>query len=104
MIRMQHHDDVGAELERLQITGLLVSAVAAVLDMDHHRQTERTRNVHRLVLADIIDEDNIRYEILWNVIVGLLQRFGGIIRWQDNDDARTLVHLVKCTPSPTGRG
>src|SRR2546426_64622 len=44
MVGMEHYDDVGAELERLQITGLLISAISSVLDVNHNGQTDGARN------------------------------------------------------------
>ena len=104
MVRMQHNDDIRPKLECFQITGLLVAAVAAILDVDHYRQAQGPRYINSLILTDIVDEDDIRDEILRNVRIGLFQRFGGVVGRQDNDDSRTFVHGVSVHPLPLGEG
>ena len=44
VVRMDHHDDVRAALERLGVAGLLVPAVAAVLRVDDVVQPELVRD------------------------------------------------------------
>ena len=104
MIGMQHDDNVGSQPERLQITGFLVSAVAAILDVDDHGQAKRARHIDGLVLAHIVDEDDTGNEVFGNVRIRPLQCFSSVVCRQDNDDSRRVIHDVSVHLRPRGVG
>jgi hypothetical protein len=89
---MQHHDDVGAELEGAVVAGLLVAAVAEVLAMDDDLEAEPAGDVDGLVPGHVVDQDHVVDQVLRHVGVRPLERLGGVVRGHDDHDARRLRH------------
>ena len=55
VIRMDHHDDVRAEMQRRAIAGLLIAAVADVPLVGHDERSEPSGERDGLVGAGIVD-------------------------------------------------
>ena len=74
VVGVEHHDDVGAGLQRRVVARLLVAAVAPVLGMDDHVEAELAGDVDGLVL-DTSSTRMIRsIEVVRDVGVGALER------------------------------
>src|SRR6185437_9468513 len=58
------------------------------------RKAQRAGDIHGLVPADVVDQDDIRDYIFGNVRIGFLQRFRRIICGQDDNNPRTWLHDV----------
>ena len=96
MIGVQHDHDVGTLLERFEIAGLLIASVPAVLNVNDHGQPERARHLDRLVLAHVVDENNLGDLVPGNVGVGLFERLGRVVSGQDDDNAPSRLSIVRC--------
>src|SRR4051794_19930204 len=83
---MKHHHEVGPGLERLDITGLLVAAIALVLAVKNNAQPELARHLRSGVGGKIIDDNTLLNDAGRNFAKGLLQGPARIVGWHDDDD------------------
>ena len=84
-VGVQHHHDVGVALERLQVTGLLVAAVADVVRVPDDVQRQPARDLDRLVGGLVVDEDDLVDPLAGDRRVGLLERARGVARRHHHD-------------------
>ena len=92
VVGVEHHDDVGAGLERRVVARLLVAAVAPVLRVDDDVEAEVPGDVDGLVLRHVVDEDDLVDDVVRDVGVGALERQGRVVGGHDDDDALSLGH------------
>ena len=86
-VRVQHHDDVRAHVERLPVTGLLVAAIAEVALMPDHVEPERGGDADSCVGARVIDQEDPIGLSLGNIRDDLDQRLRRPIRGQHDHTA-----------------
>ncbi len=101
---MDHDHDVGAATQRLEIARLLVAAVAAVLDVHDNLEPEALGNVDRIVVADIVDQDDFVDDIHRQTAIGRFEGARGVVRGHDDDDPGALFHGGRDNPFPPWRG
>jgi hypothetical protein len=88
---MDHHDDVGASLQRFAITGGLIAAVAVVGVVDERRQPKTRGDRRRVVAARIVHQ---------NPLVDGVRQFGDgrsegarrVVRRQHHREALSVDH------------
>ena len=109
VVGVEHHDDVGAPLERPVVAGLLVAAVAQVLAVDDDLEAELAGDLDGLVLRHVVDEDHVVDEVVRDVGVRPLERLGRVVGGHDDDDlggarawAATLPARTAAAPPRSG--
>src|SRR5581483_8080486 len=58
VIRVNHHDDVGATGQGFAVAGFLVAAVAPIAWMGNDRQAHLPSDAYRLIFAAVVHQDN----------------------------------------------
>ena len=96
IVGMEQDDDLGAVLERPQVAGLLVAAVAAVALVDVGGDAQPARQRGRAVRAGVVDEDQLVRHAAGDVRHRLGERRLGLIGRQRDCD---LWHMAG---DPTG--
>ena len=86
VVGVEHHDDVGAGLQRRVVARLLVAAVAPVLGVDDDVEAELAGDVDGLVARHVVDEDDLVDEVVRDVGVRPLERPRGVVGGHDDDD------------------
>ena len=89
---MQHHDDVGAEAQRLGVAGLLVAAVAAVALVHERVQAEPPGDLDGVVVARVVGDHDRVHEVQRDLAVGLLDRARGVVGRHHDDDLLAVEH------------
>ena len=82
---MEHHNDVGASLERLDVAGLLVAAVTLVFLMKENAEAELARHFDRGIGRNVIDHDAFVDAVARDVAKRLLERPAGIVSRHDHN-------------------
>ena len=100
VVRVEHHDDVGARTQRRVVARLLVAAVAAVLAVDDDLEAQLPGDLDRLVLRHVVDEDHVVDEVVGDVGIRPLEGAGRVVRGHDDDDPG----LVRHPPRVAGAG
>jgi len=86
IVGVQHDDDVGAHLEGTVVAGLLVSAVSAILLVNRDVESEVVRDVDRLILRHVVDQNDVVNDVVRNVVVGPFERECRVVgRHHDHD-------------------
>lgn len=74
VVGVQHHHDVGAQLQGLVVAAFLVAAVAGVLFMHHDvADADALGFVHGAVGAVVVHEHHLIHEVEGDLVVGLLE-------------------------------
>ena len=94
VIRVQHDHDIRVTAQCLNVAALLVTAVPLVLHVDHHVQTKLSGNLDRVVLADVIDQDNLIHHFMWDVAVRLLQCLGRVVGRHHHHNFQVFASLI----------
>ena len=92
---MEHDDDVGPVLERFEVASLLITTVAAVMPMRDDLQPQPPGNLDRVILAHIVDEDDVVDDVLREIAIGPLKCLRGIVGRHGHDNRRFL-HRATC--------
>ena len=74
IIRVDHHDDIGAGVQRLAVAGLLVGAVAVVAVVNEQLQAQFARDAGGFVFAAVVDQDHQVHHVVRQVGIGHVQR------------------------------
>src|SRR5579872_1558422 len=100
---MEHDHNVGAQLQRLVITGFLVAAVTPVLIVpDDVPDAQFAGHGYRPVAAVIIHQHDLVHDLERDLGVGLKQGQFSIIGGKDNDQLFTFNHTIsKIEGKPT---
>jgi hypothetical protein len=95
----QHHDDVGAPVERVEVARLLVAAVPDVVRVPDDPQAEPLGDLQRLVGGVVVHEQDLVDPLGRDRPDRRLQRRRGVARRHDDRDllARTFAHLRAST-------
>src|SRR5437867_974771 len=101
---MDHHHDVGATAQRFEIARLLVTTIAPVLDVHHDLEAQSLGYVDRVVVADVVDQDDFIDNVHRQTAIGCLEGACGVVRGHDNDDPGALFHGGRDIPFPPWRG
>ena len=88
VVGMDHHDDVGAPLERRPVARLLVCPVAPVARVDDDVDPETARDLDRPVPGRVVHEDDVVHEVLRDVVVRLLEGPLRVVSGHDDGDAQ----------------
>ena len=59
IIRVDHHDDIRAVLQRILVTSLLIAAIHAILRMNDDRQAHLSCDGDGVVRAAVVDENDL---------------------------------------------
>ena len=84
-VGVEHHDDVGVALERLEVARLLVAAVADVVRVPDDVQRQLARELDGVVGRGVVDEDDLVDPRLGDAVDGRLERLGGVARGHHDD-------------------
>jgi hypothetical protein len=88
IVRMKHDDDLGTDLESTVIACLLVAAVPAVLLVDDDVEAQVLRDFDRLVLGNVVDQDDVIHQVVRDIVVRALERLGGVVGGHHDGDRR----------------
>src|SRR5215831_4044895 len=83
---MQHDDDVGPAFQGDPVAGLLVSAVTFVFAMRDGKDAKLPCHLQRIVLARVIDKDDVVDHVRRNFPKGHFERPPRIVGGQHNAD------------------
>ena len=86
IVRVDHHDDLGAALERFAVAGLLVAAVAEVALVDDDRESQLLGQRHGAVLRAVVDQDHLVDRAFRDVLDRLLKGLFRVVRGHHHDD------------------
>ena len=89
---MDHDDDVRAALERDRVAGLLVAAVAKVAVVLDVMEAELARERDGLVLARVVDEDDLVDDLVRELVVGALEGPRRVVRGHDDHELPAVDH------------
>src|ERR1035437_11175248 len=97
-----HYDRISSNGQSSVVAGLLITAVTKVLAVDQHVQAKMSGDGDRVVLGDVIDEDDPAHKRVRDVVVSTLQGLGRVVRRHDHDDTG-LLGLGRSLGCVTGR-
>ena len=101
VVGVEHDDHIRALSQRFDVAGLLVAAIAFVLEMHYHFETKLASDLGRVVLAGVINEDHPVNDLDWDVAVRLFDSLGGVISGHDHDYGRLFGgHRRWVSPGP----
>jgi hypothetical protein len=89
---MQHHDDIGPSCQRCRVAGLLVGAIAAVPIMADRWNTEFLGQLDRVVVARVVDQNDIVDDFVRNFVKGSLEPLRGVVCGQHYRDLPICQH------------
>ena len=95
VVRVEHHDDVGAPLDGAVVARLLVAAVAQVLPVHDDLESQALGDHDRLVLRHVVDEDHVIHEVEGDVGIRPLEGAGRVVRGHDDDDPGQVRHAQR---------
>ena len=93
VVRVHHHDDVRAKLERTPVTGLLVAPVAEVALVADGLEAEPVGQRDRLVGAGVVDEHDLVDDVAVQLRQRARQRGLGVVGGHHDSDSATVEHL-----------
>src|SRR5215471_10320186 len=83
VVRVKHHYDVCSQSQGMLIARLLISAVTPILFvLENMLYAKRLSHAHCIILAIVVNEDNIIHDVEVNFAISFLQGFCCIIRRQ----------------------
>ena len=80
IIRVDHHDDVGAGAQSFAVAGLLVGAVAVVAVVNEQFESQLAGDLGGLVGAAVVHQDDQVDHVARQIGIGHVERLGGVIR------------------------
>ena len=89
---MNHHDDVGAGLERRPVAGLLVAPVAPVDLVAERSQSELIGCRDRVIAAGVVDQDHLIDDLAVELADGAPERRFGVVRREHYDNSLASEH------------
>ena len=92
VVGVDHDHHVGAAAQRLEVARLLVAAVAAVLDVHDDFQAQPLGDIDRVVVADVVDQDDFVDHVHGQAAIGLLERARRVVRGHDHHDPGAVLH------------
>ena len=92
VVGVDHDHDVGTTAQRFEVARLLVAAIAAVLDVHDDFEPEAFGDVDRVVVADVVDQDDFIDDVHRQPAVGRLQSARRVVGGHDDDDAGASLH------------
>src|SRR5581483_11758666 len=96
VVGMNHDDNVGAMLQRVAVTSLLIAAVATILWVLDDDQTHFAGHLHRAIATAVIHEDHFVDRADGHIRQRRRQcGFGVISREDSNDLVLTLGHSIR---------
>ena len=90
-VGMEHHDDVGVVLERLEVARLLVAAVADLVRVPDEVERQLAGEPDRLVGGGVVDKDDLVDRVLRDRGERPLERRGGLAGRHHDDDFGWIV-------------
>ena len=89
----------GAVVEGLLVAGLLIASVSPVLGVNVHTDAQVASQLHRIVGASVVDQDDLVGNTCWDIGDRLSQRTLGTVRGHgDHDFRHALPPRVKTAP------
>ena len=86
IVRMHHDHDVGVHSQGLAIAGFLIAPITEIGFVLKSRESKPAGQLHRLVRAVVIHQQNFVNNALRDVVISLLQRLGCVVsRHHDNN-------------------
>ena len=92
IVRMHHDHDVGVHSQGLAIAGLLIATITEIGFVLKSGESQPARQLHRLVRAVVIHQQNFVNDALRDVVISLLQRLGCVVSRHDDDKFLSVQH------------
>ena len=89
---MDHDHNVRAAPQRFEVAGFLVATIATVLDMDDDLEAKALGDIYRVVMADIIDEDDFVDHVHRQPTVGRFEGPRRVVRGHDHHHPGCILH------------
>nr|WP_230316224.1 hypothetical protein [Conexibacter sp. W3-3-2] len=90
-VGVEHHHDVGAAVERVEVAGLLVAAVAGVVGVPDDAQAQTRRDVDGVVGAVVVDQQDLVDPVRRDRADRVLERRRRVARGHDDRDLLALA-------------
>jgi len=93
VIGMQHDDNVGAKLERFVVARFLIAAVTeVVVVLDDVADADFARDGDCSIRTVVVHEYDFVYDVEWDLVVRLHERFFSLVGRKHNDDFFGMDH------------